>query len=179
MCEGFSLDDVLALDAAHIAEFGFVVIGVSGDEDDHSPWAYSVGLLDAADHPELIIAGVDLDASGSLLSILARSVLHDGARFDVGDAIDLGRGVARVGAVHEAQYALDTFNMWHNLERYGAVGLHELEAVQIFLPADLLCSEHLLHQPSLADPKARVGDPVRRLNRAERRRRHPRRRANS
>ena len=28
MCEGFSLDDVLALDAAHIAEYGFINIGV-------------------------------------------------------------------------------------------------------------------------------------------------------
>ena len=30
MCEGFSLEDVLALDAAHIAEYGFMIIGVEG-----------------------------------------------------------------------------------------------------------------------------------------------------
>jgi hypothetical protein len=70
MCEGFSLDDVLALDAARIAEYGFVVIGVEGrdDDDDHPPaWAYTVGLLDAADHPEMIVAGVSTETSGSFL----------------------------------------------------------------------------------------------------------------
>ena len=136
-------------------------------------------LLDAADHPEMIIPDVDLDASGSLLSALARSVLDDGDRYEVGDTIDLGRGVARVGEVHEIQYGLHTFNMWHNLEQYGAVGLHELEAVQIVLPSTFFCPEHRLRQPVLADPEARVGEPRRRPNRAERRRRHPRRRANS
>src|SRR5207237_48832 len=34
MCEGFSLEDVLALDEAHIAEYGFMVVGVNGGEDD-------------------------------------------------------------------------------------------------------------------------------------------------
>ena len=42
MCEGFSLDDVLALDAARIAEYGFMVIGVGSEEADHAPWAYTV-----------------------------------------------------------------------------------------------------------------------------------------
>ena len=55
MCEGFSLEDVLALDAATIAEYGFMVVGVDApdrSEHDPPPWAYTVGLLDAADHPE-------------------------------------------------------------------------------------------------------------------------------
>jgi predicted dienelactone hydrolase len=40
MCEGFSLDDSLALDAAHIAEYGFMVVGVGNAEGDerHAPW---------------------------------------------------------------------------------------------------------------------------------------------
>jgi hypothetical protein len=173
ICEGFSLDDVLALDAARIAEYGFVLIGVAGrdgDPEDLSPWAYTVGLLDAADHPEMIIAGVSNETSQSVLSMLARSVL-DGEYYDVGDTIDLGRGVARVGAVDAVQYELDTFNMWHNLRAYGTLRTAELEAVQIILPPTFFCSAHGDSQPLLDEPGARVGLRSVRPNRAERRRR--------
>ena len=70
MCEGFSLDDVLALDAAHIAEYGFINIGVDV-EPPAGPWAYPVGLLDTAGHPELIVAGAPLARCGPILATLA------------------------------------------------------------------------------------------------------------
>ena len=173
MCEGFSLDDVLALDAASIAEHGFVVIGVDGpDRGDDGPvaWAYTVGLLDAVDHPEMVIAGVSAETGGSVLSMLARAAL-EGERFEVGDTIDLGRGLARVGAVHEIQREVGTFNMWDNLQRYGAVRERELEVVQIVLPSAFFCGDHGGLQPRLDDPGARVDARRPRPNRAERRRR--------
>jgi hypothetical protein len=67
-----------------------------------------VGLLDAADHPELIIAGASLQLSGPFLSGLAHMVLDDGDQFEVGDEIDIERGILRFGAVNHIQYALDT-----------------------------------------------------------------------
>jgi len=98
MCEGFSLEDVLALDEAHIAEYGFMVVGVGREDDERrAPWAYTVGLLDAADHPELIIAGASLQLSGAFLSGLAHMVLDDGDRFEAGDEIDIERGIMRFG----------------------------------------------------------------------------------
>ena len=178
MCEGFSLDDVLALDAARIAEYGFMIVGVEGPEGDNDhppPWAYTVGLLDAVGHPEMIIAGASSDTSGPLLSSLARSALA-GERFEVGETINVGRGAARVGAVNPVQYELDTFNMWHNLQRHGTLRTSELEAVQIVLPSAFFCSFHRLEQPLLNDAGARVDRLRPPPNRAERRRRPPRRR---
>ncbi len=172
MCEGFSLDDVLALDAARIAEYGFVIIGVEGREPDHGPWAYTVGLLDAADHPELIMAGPKLETCGAILSVLGHAVVDEGERFDVGDRIDTPAGDAIVGVVHQIQYALDTFNFWYNLHEFGALRTHALEAVQIVLPPGFFCHEHRDSQPVLAHQLARVGE--RPANRAERRRRRPR-----
>jgi len=172
MCEGFSLDDVLALDAAHIAEYGFINIGVDVRAPDGCPWAYTVGLLDRADHPELIVAGPSLATCGPILSMLAHAVLDDGERFEVGDRIDLGRGDAVIGEVHEIQYVLDTFNFWHNLADYGAVHSVALEAVQVVLPPAFFCAQHRFAQPRLADRYARVGRPA--ANRAERRRRRER-----
>jgi hypothetical protein len=157
MCEGFSLDDVLALDAAHIAEYGFINIGVDVREPDGCPWAYTVGLLDRADHPELIIAGPSLETCGPILAMVAHAVLDDGEHFEVGDRIDVGGGHAVIGAVHEIQYVLDTFNFWHNLADYGAVHSAALQAVQILLPPSFFCSAHRFAQPVLADRDARVG----------------------
>jgi hypothetical protein len=100
----------------------------------------------------------------------------DGDRYEVGETINVGRGAARVGAVNAIQYELDTFNMWHNLERNGTLRTSELEAVQIILPSTFFCSFHRQVQPLLNDPGARVGRrPA--ANRAERRRRRPRRRS--
>ena len=172
MCEGFSLDDVLALDAASIAEYGFTIIAVGPPVDSHDKsgtWAYTVGLLDAADHPELIVTGVSTEAAGMVSRALADEVLA-GEQYCVGDTIRTPRGVARVGPVHEIQYGLETLNMWHNLRRYGTLRTAELEAVQIVLPSAFFCSVHRHAQPVLGDPTARVGRHERPPNRAERRR---------
>ena len=83
---------------------------VALDEGDVAPPALRTAL---------IIAGASLATCGPILSILAHAVLDDGERFDVGDRVDLGRGDAVVGPVHEIQYVLETFNFWHNLAGRG------------------------------------------------------------
>lgn len=158
MCEGFSLEDVLALEEARIAERGYTLVAVASrgdDMDDATSWVYTAGLLDAAGHPEMIIAGVPTRTAGRVLSALATAVL-DGEWFAVGDTIDLGAGSARVGLVHERQYELGTFNMWHNLRSIGALHASELAAVQIILPDELSPFREQSWQPLLADPNARV-----------------------
>ena len=163
MCEGFTLDDEIALGAAHIAEHGYGiqgVVGPGGVDDGFGSWVYTIGLLDAAGHPELIIAGGFPDWSASVLSMLASSTL-DGERFQVDETIDLGKGgIARVGSVHEIQYELDTFNMWHNLKSAGALHAPELAAVQITVSDVFFPPGGRFRQPRLADPNARVDEMV-------------------
>ena len=155
MCEGFSIDDVVALGAAHIAEYGYGiqgVVGPDGADNGFGSWVYTVGLLDAAGHPELIIAGGFPDWSASVLSLLAGSTLA-GERYLVDETIDLGDGgVARVGSVHEIQYELDTFNMWHNLKNAGVLHAPELEAVQITVSDVFFPPGQQSLQPSPASP---------------------------
>jgi hypothetical protein len=158
MCDGFSLEDALAMDAAAIAEYGFVVIGVDGERS-AGHWAYTVGLVNHAAHPELVIAGPAFDIGGALLSALGRRVI-DGHRLRPGDTVDLPDGVLRVGAVHPVQYELDTFNMWHNLAAIGALDVHVLEALQVVAPSSWFCACHTHSQPDLSDPAARVDSPV-------------------
>lgn len=153
MCEGFSLEDVLALDEAAIREYGFIVRGVSDPEpaDGSVPWCYTIGLLDAVGHPELIVAGIRVEAGGQLLHGLARRILA-GQRLAVGGRVKVGRGRARVGFVHPIHYEDGTFTSWHNLRAAGALAAPALEAVQIFAPAGWFCPSHQHGQPDLSDP---------------------------
>jgi hypothetical protein len=160
VCEGFSIEDVVALDAARIAEYGYLIQGVTGpggDDDGFGSWVYTAGLLDAVGHPEFIIAGAFPQQSASVISLLAGSALR-GERYKVGETIDLGDGgVAHVGFVHEIQYDRDTFNMWHNLKRAGVLRADRLEAVQIVLSEVFFPPGERSLQPCLAEPGARVG----------------------
>ena len=169
ICDGASLEEVLASDAARIDEHGYVMMGVEGDADGVvQPWVYTIGLLDLAVHPELIVVGAEIDTAAWLLRLVAEKVL-DGARFRAGDTIALPPGNARLRDVHEVHYDNGTFNMWHELRAYGAFDAPELTALQMMLPRSLFCPEHRDSQPLLSDPRVCITGP--RPNRAERRRR--------
>ena len=168
MCEGFDAEDVLALDAAGIQEYGFIVVGVSDDSDDVLPWAYTVGMLEETGHPELIMAGPQVESAAALLNEMGRQVL-EGARFSVGDTFRSRTGLARVGAVHPVQYELSTFATWHGLRAHGHLEGDTLEALQVFAPTGWFCECHAYIEPMLDDPGARVGLPLPRPNRAARR----------
>ncbi len=170
MCDGFSADDAIALEHATMLEYGYVVIGVTDPEPrgDAAPWAYTIGLGEL-DHPELIVAGVEIDAAKELLGIVAAEVL-DGHEFRAGDTFGDPPSQIRIDRVHEVQYDLDTFAVWHAMHARGLLHATDLHALQVFAPASWLCECHRDAEPVLSDARARVG--VRRLpNRAERRRR--------
>jgi hypothetical protein len=160
ICNGFTIEEVIERDAARIAEHGFILQAVSesGRDDDPRSWVYTVGLLDTIGHPEMIVAGADLEASGRVLSYLAHWAMDDDERFEPGDAIELGPGVADVGAVHAVQYGrnLGTFDMWYTLKEARVISARRLHAVQIFLPDAMCPFGERSWQPDLSDPAARV-----------------------
>jgi len=168
ICNGKTIEKIIERDARVIAERGYIVEGVDSGREDTS-WAYTVGLVDVAQHPELIVAGVEARFAMALVNHLAQWVL-DGNRFHVGDEIELaGEDIATIGAVHAVQHELDTFAMWHRLHAAGVV--HEpLQACQVVLPIVMFCASHAHTQPVLADPTTRLGPPGEHANRAARRR---------
>jgi hypothetical protein len=107
ICDGYTQDEVLALQAARLEIDQFYVQLVAAPE--HRPgyqWGYTVGLIDAAEHPELIVAGAEPEVSWRLLTSLGRAVL-EGTRLDVGHRINLGddpHDVAWVAVVDPVQY---------------------------------------------------------------------------
>jgi hypothetical protein len=167
ICDGATYEELCVRYAGIIRAAGFMVMTV----EDTPGWSYTIGLLDSADHPELIAVGGAPDPRARLVHGLATKAL-EGEHFHAGDTIDLGESrIARVGMVHPIHFELETFAMWQNLADVGAIHRHRPRAVQVLLPDALLDGAA---QPVLADPSARVGNrsqPNRRERRARQRRR--------
>ena len=167
-CDGFSREEALAHDAALIEKHGFMVMGVvHGGDPEKRDWAYTIGLGDRADHPELIVAGASFEFTGPWLNELGRRVLT-GERFAAGDAVPTSQGTARFDTVHEIQFRLGTFDGWLALAAEGAVRSDHLVALQVFAPEHWFCPEHRGRQPALAHAHERV-DVTYQSNRATRR----------
>jgi hypothetical protein len=178
LCEGFDLGDMLAMEAAAIEEYGWIVTGVGPPDDgplgDHGGrWAYTVGLLDGAGHPELVIAGPEIRVGGRLLNELGRMVC-DGTRLAAGDSVVTSEGTVRIGPVDPAQARRGAFNLWFALHEHGALATDRFEILQVFAPESWFCECHHDSQPNLADGTVRIDVPAPRLNRAARRARRNR-----
>jgi len=182
MCDGFGHDDVMALYGAHIAEYGFTVVAVTAarPEDEGVEWAYTIDLLDAAGHPELVVAGPDAASGGHLLQALGREILA-GERYSIGDVLGDPPAVLRFGPVDAVQHDLGTFADWYSAQVAGHIRAPRLEVLQVFAPDTWFCACHRGHQPDLADPHTRLdARPVpnramrRSRARSDRRRTHPR-----
>lgn len=170
MCEGFSLEDDLALAAAAMAEYKYLTIGIDEPDDPDCPnWTYTVGLLDRVGHPELIVAGPAVIPSYDLIHHLGHRILDDQLRFEPGDLWQSPVGLVRFGAVDPIQYRLNTFNRWNLMAEHGHLRGTVLEALQVFMPNEWFSEGQVLAQPDLSDPSARVDGPMPRPNRAARR----------
>jgi Domain of unknown function (DUF4262) len=134
-----------------IAQWGFTIFAVGSFG--HRGWAYTIGLLELKNHPEIVVAGWPLGGAVNLLSDMGTAVAA-GKRYDVGGpAFSVGRTDLGVVPVHEAHLERGLMNAWHWY--YEGVGRFELEpsALQAVLPDADHCFEHQRLQPRLDDPR--------------------------
>lgn len=183
ICDGFSAEEALAAHDALIAEHGFTMIGVTPhrSEDGGALWTYTLGLLDAVGHPELVVAGPDLGSSAELLGTIARDVLA-GGEYGPGDVIGDAPHAITFGAVDPVQQELGTFTTWFEMKAAGYLSAPRFDAVQVFAPDAWFCACHQGRQPDLSDPKVRIeavghagtaNRATRRARARDRRRAHP------
>lgn len=57
-----------------IDEVGYSVAAITGDRSG-CDWAYSVGLMHSAGHPELIVVGVDAPLAGAIIQAMSDKVM--------------------------------------------------------------------------------------------------------
>jgi Domain of unknown function (DUF4262) len=167
MCKGGTREQVRQNLYAQICALGFALVPV-GRAWNNKGWAYTIGLIDSRDHPELVVAGVQLGEAVTVLDRLAKAVL-DGIRYDTCDTAtanaDIGFG--EVQALHIRRGLMDGW-----IDYYGAAGRRDLDlrALQVVLPDGMRCYEHQRTQPRLDGNRHVSFDG---LNRAARRG-HPR-----
>ncbi|MBB2945504.1 hypothetical protein FB565_005237 [Actinoplanes lutulentus] len=80
------LDDFFDEQSRLIDKYGWTVVHVEPTEEDPPetvPFGYTVGLTELG-HPEIAIAGVTLDVTGSLLNEVAWQIRHEGLRLGHG-----------------------------------------------------------------------------------------------
>lgn len=154
ICDGYSQEQAMGAVDMHIRIHGWHLALV---EDDR-PWAYTVGLSESFDVPELVVVGVKLGAAEKLIRLAVEVIMAGG---------ELDRGLAQYGAetatVHERHLNGELFGTW--VRRYDALPPPG-SFLQVVPPADWFCDCHRDSCPRLDDPSQAP-----RGNRAARRRR--------
>jgi hypothetical protein len=107
MCEGKTLEEMLDRRAGLIRTDGFFPIAV----EDRRPWAYTIGLAETQDHPELLMAGEDLQYVGHLIGVLGDRVIR-GETFEPGDVTTEHGHDLEFRSVHPVHLNHGLLNAW-------------------------------------------------------------------
>jgi hypothetical protein len=141
MCSGATVKDVVNRLHREIEDRGFAIVPVE-DASEKTSWAYTIGLVDSMNHPELVVAGHPLGAAVRVLGELGQAVLG-GHRLEPDDSPITFHGAA-VGVVPVHQWHLHQglIAAWHWY--YDGVGRPDVEprALQILLPDAYVCPAH-------------------------------------
>lgn len=136
ICDGKTFEATLTDILDHVRTTGWALSGVES-EPDQTGWAYTIGLMDSYDHPELVIVDDDWARGASILNSLGRAV-RDGEAFVAGDLVRLGTTHAELVAIHPVHLAGDLMGMWHNVRMPGNDALAlSLEAYQLVVHGPL------------------------------------------
>ena len=168
-------EDEVRLDLARRMEaHGWAVQGVEGSPTNWT-WAYTIGLIERFDHPELVVAGLCFKIAARVLNELASRVQH-GARLAPGVTTMIGRVPQRFVSVHPQQFDHGVFNYWFDHYRAFAPSEIDLHALQVIVPRQALCAGRHGRLPRLDRPEPALElFPRNRAERREARRRRPRR----
>ncbi len=166
MCNGGTIKDVFRILNLQIIDRGFAIVPV-GTRTDNKGWAYTIGLIDSKDHPELVVAGYPLDRAVDVLDQLGAAIMA-GDRLDTSGRLAVHSLEIGVRPVHQRHLRGDLIAGWHLY--YDGVGRHDLvpQALQVVLPDGGHCFEHQTTQPRLDDRRHVPFDGLTRQQRRDR-----------
>jgi len=133
MCDGWTLDEAQADLNDRKQRFGWTLQGVEGAR----PWTYSIGLTERFGHPELVMAGVPIDAAGAMINALGHRIAAGEDLID-GDHLWEGEIELEVGGVHPVHIADGLVGQWEeHYWRHPEVAPVELRVLQL-LPVPVI-----------------------------------------
>jgi hypothetical protein len=133
ICDGMSHEESNQRTMLAIERYGWSIVGVEAGP--RIGWAYTIGLLEGFDQPELVVVGVEWPASADLLNRLgeraaAGASLHPGM---IGPPPDH----AGFGAVAPEHWkARSTFAGWQSYYEWRGGPPADPVAVQVFVPGE-------------------------------------------
>ena len=141
-----SIGDAISFIYSDMEARGFSVMQVGSGAEDRG-LAYTIGLTEYRDHPEILVAGYPLNEASSVLYVLA-TVVTSGRRIDRSYRL-LYCQSETLGLLRVDHRYLDAGLMavWNSL--YGDRPLFEQRAIQVVLPDGACCYEHQTSQPLL------------------------------
>ncbi|WP_298805857.1 DUF4262 domain-containing protein [uncultured Pseudokineococcus sp.] len=102
VCDGWTLDEVLAMHLRRVEEHGWSHQSVEADTTGPS-FSYTIGLTREDGHPEVLVSGLDPDVACGVLHAVVDHV-RSGNRITAGTEVDLGHDdVWRVVRVRRPQ----------------------------------------------------------------------------
>ena len=131
MCDGYSSDEVNQWYADAITVHGWAIAGV--EDDDLTGWAYTMGLVDGFNHPELIIVGMRWKGAKRTLNELG-AMVQAGQRFTTDSVAETGDHLWTFGPVDPDQFELETFNIWTDFYENWRREFVPRVALQVFPP---------------------------------------------
>jgi hypothetical protein len=107
LCDGWTLDEAQADLNDRKQRFGWALQGVEGAR----PWVYSIGLTERCGHPELVMAGVPIDAAMAVINALGHRI-EAGEDLVDGQRVREGEVELEVGTVHPVHIATGLVGQW-------------------------------------------------------------------
>lgn len=144
---------------ADIDDIGWSVVAVYGSPE-APPWAYTVGLLEGFDHPELTVIGLEPHDAHGLLNHFGFSV-RDGERLvaDLETRHEIHGRVVKLAPVHRSHWKGSRFNQWHGFYEEEGWGPPDPVAIQVLwaaaagrFPGDPGSAKFSRRQPLLSRP---------------------------
>jgi hypothetical protein len=135
LCDGASQDEVLFHIHGVIHRYGWFIQYVQHKRVSRS-WAYTIGMASGFDHPELVIAGVDMETASRVVN-QAGEMVERGARLTAGTSIWVPRlGAIRVSAVHRDHFDRGVFAVWDEYHHALGPPYPPMGALELVLPGE-------------------------------------------
>jgi hypothetical protein len=147
ICQGGTIEQLNQLLHEQIRTKGFALSPVGSGWNAHG-FAYTIGLVDGRDHPELVAVSCQLLDTVAALDELAQSVVQ-GVRFEPGGTAIVGDAVVGFREVRTRHIQRGLMDGWFSY--YREVGHYDLEVrvLQVVLPDRRRCHECQTTQPHL------------------------------
>jgi len=111
ICQGASDDELLFGIYGRIHNFGWGIEYVQGRGVSDS-WGYTIGLTEGFGHPELALAGSDMQTTALLINSIGRAISR-GDMPTPGELFVCNGNQLLLVEVHSAHYERGTFGMWN------------------------------------------------------------------